>query len=310
VTERPTYFWSYALSIGLTISGGALAVVSVLAYFMPGTLIPADTAKTLCVVAFACMVGFSVACANCTAGAAQHAISASKFYPWTFWPALICTLGFCVTTGIGVHLGWSLMTQGIASHELPDARIVTGAAVFIALAKPAMNWIIEGRRGIDRDAADAEQAVENARIEAIRQRDREARPDNVTQLRPKTRRSIVGAAAAASAMLLGGPQDAADAAPQTQLDAPHTDASDAPETHQETQAAAPASLPQTQPKTQRRGASKRKPTDYETRVSEAKRLLTTQPDVSNREIARRAGVSPSKVDRLVREMTPLRNAAA
>lgn len=302
MTERPTYFWSYALSWGLTISGGTLAVVSVLAYFLPETMIAPDVARLLCVFAFAGMVGFSVACANCTAAAAQHAIR-HKFYAATFWPALICTLGFCVTTGIGVHLGWALMTSGLASHDLPDARLVNGAAVFIALAKPAMNWIIEGRRGIDKDAADAAEAIENQRLDAIRREDRDASGSNVTQLRPRTRRTVVGAAAAASALLLGSPHDAAEAAPQTQFDAPHTGASDAAETH--AAEAPPERVRRTSGRT-----NKRTPPDYETRVLVARELLLTQPSLSNREVARRSRVSPSKIDRLARELTPLREAAA
>jgi len=298
LSERPTYLWSYLLSWGLTVSGGTLAVVSVLAYFMPGTIIPPDISRLLCVIAFAGMVGFSVACANCTAAAAQHAISASKFYVWTFWPALICTFGFCVTTGIGVHLGWSLMTQGITSHDLPDAMLVNAAAVFIALAKPAMNWIIEGRRGIDRDASDAAEVAENARLDAVRLADIASRSENVTQLRPRLRRNVVGAAAAASALLLSAPHDVAEAAPLTQTDAP--------ETQTQGSDAAPASAPSPA----RRSAAKRTASSYETRVANARKMLLDEPHLSNREVARRTHVSPSKVDRLARELMPMRNGAA
>ena len=309
--ERPTYFWSYALSWGLTISGGALAVVSVLAYFLPETLIAPDAARLLCVLAFAGMVGFSVACANCTAAAAQHALSRKGcFYAWTFWPALVCTLGFCVTTGIGVHLGWSLMTEGIASHELPDARLVNGAAVFIALAKPGMNWIIEGRKAIDKDASDAAEAVENARLDAIRQADIASRAGNVTQLRPKPRRTTSGAAAIGALALLGAPQDAAEAAPQTQGDPPCGTRPDASASAMETHSAAPQDASEPRVRRTPRSASRRTPPDYETRVIVARELLQTQPHLSNREVARRARVSASKVDRLAREMTPLRTAAA
>lgn len=308
MSERPTYAWSYALSWGLTISGGTLAVVSVLAYFLPATMLGAQSAKLLCVFAFAAMVGFSVACANCCAGAAMHAVTAqtaSKSYWSTFWPAIGCMFGFCVTTGIGVHLGWALMTQGVASHDLPDARLVNGAAIFIALAKPGMNWIIQGRRGMDKDAADAAEVIENARLDARHKTEIESRNSNVTHLRPKTGRTIAGAAAAASLTLLGAPRDASAEAPQTQQDAHRVSTSDAPEVQTE----APLDAPTVAPQTRSRRSVGRKPTDYETRVCEAKRLLTTQPNMSNRQIAKQTRISPSKVDRLARDMTPLRGVA-
>lgn len=293
MTDRPTYVWSYGFSWGLTVSGGTLAVVSVLAYFLPHTLIAPDDAKLLCVIAFAGMVGFSVACANCTAAAAQHAVARSRFYPATFWPALVCTLGFCVTTGIGVHLGWTLMTQGIASHDLPDARLVNSAAVFIALAKPAMNWIIEGRRGIDRDDADLAEAAENARFDALRQAERDTRPSNVTHLPPRVRRTASGAAALGALAALGAPHDAAEAAPRAQLEP----ASDAPS---EAPAEAPAA-PQTQPDP-----------DPDARRVKAREMIQAAPQtrLSNRAIARETGLSPSTIDRMVRELTPLRERAA
>lgn len=319
MSERPSYRWSYGLSFGLTASGGALAVVSVLAYFMPATLIPTDAARLLCVIAFAAMVGFSVACANCTAAAAQHALSRpERFYAWTFWPALICTLGFCVTTGIGVHLGWSLMTRGITSHELPDARIVTGAAVFIALAKPAMNWIIEGRKIIDKDASDAAETVENARLDAIRKAEIEARAQpNVTHLRPRHThvRSVArGAVAIASMIALGDAQDASAAAPQTQ-------AQPAPETQPDAQEEAPAPEVETRqqthmpclpaaPQTQRRRTSKRTKDDFDARCRQARTLLLQTPAPSNRKVAKATRLSASTVDRIAREVTPLRTSAA
>ena len=308
--EHRTYVWSYFLSWGLTISGGALAVVSVLAYFLPDTIIKPDAARLLCVIAFAAMVGFSVACANCTAAAAQHAISRQgHFYAATFWPAIACTLGFCVTTGIGVHLGWVLMTQGIASHDLPDARLVNGAAVFIALAKPGMNWIIEGRKAIDKDERAEAEAKEDARVKAeaeARRAETEARAGNVTQLRPKSKRVTAGAAALASLTLMGSPHGAAEAVPQTQSDAPRQTQLDASASPVEKHLA--TALPP--PQTHRKRASRRATPDYETRVAYAKELLLTQPSLSNREVARRAEVSASTADRLARELTPLSNTAA
>lgn len=312
--ERPSYLWSVVCAWALTIAVGALTVAGVLAMFM--RLGPDGDAalRTLCVISFAAVAGLALANANNAAAAAMHAMTRGTHWKQWHWPtllpALICAAGFCLSSVIGVHLGWEIMTRGATHAELPEAPQVLIAAAFLAFAKPAMSWVIEGRRAMDKADADAAEALENTRLDALRQAEIASRnppaSDNVTHLRPRQRRTVVGAAAAASALLLGAPHDAAEAAPLTQQDAPTQPASDAPETQPETQAEAP----QPAPKTRVSGAAKRKPTDYETRVSEARRLLTTQPDMSNREIARRTGVSPSKVDRLVREMTPLRASAA
>ena len=308
--DRQTYLWSVVCAWALTIAVGSLTVAGVLAMFM--RLGPSGDAalRTLCVISFAAVAGLALANANNAAAAAMHAMSRgthSKDWHWpTLAPALVCAAGFCLSSVIGVHLGWEIMTRGSTHAELPEAPQVLIAAAFLAFAKPAMSWVIEGRRSLDKADADAAEATENARLDALRQAEIASRSDNVTPLRQRNRRNVVGAAAAASALLLGAPHDAAAAAPQTQQDTPTQPASDAPETQPETQSEAP----QPTAKTRVSGASKRKPTDYETRVSEARRLLTTQPDMSNREIARRTGVSPSKVDRLVREMTPLRASAA
>lgn len=291
MTEPRSYAWSYLLSWGLTISGGALAVVSVLAYFLPASMVDPDATRLLCVIAFAAMVGFSVACANCTAAAAQHAISRRRKYPAVLWPALLCTLGFCLASGIGVHLGWALMTQGVTAHDLPDAWVVNSAAIFIALAKPAMNWIIEGRKGIDRDDAAEAQIAEDARLDAARQRDRDiAQAHNVTHL-PRTRRVTAGAAAIIAAASLGAPHDAAEAAPLVQTDTPEA-------TQQEAATDAPTKAPRT------------RLTALEKKRQEATRLLLENvPGRSNRQIAKMTSLSASTIDRIARALSPLEQAA-
>jgi hypothetical protein len=253
--------------------------------------------RTLCVISFAAVAGLALANANNAASAAMHAMSRGTH--WTHWhfatlvPAVICAVGFCLSSVIGVHLGWEIMTQGVTHAQPPKAEQVLIAAAFLAFAKPAMSWVIEGRRTMDKAEADAAEALENARLDALRQADIASRSPNVTHLPSRVRRTLAGAAAfALAASAASGTQ--ADAAPQVQEDAPSpTPASDAL-THSEyasveTPLASDAA--------------------YDARVEEARRLLLSGGR-SNRAIARLTHLSPSKVDRLAREMTPMRSAAA
>ena len=121
-TERPSYLWSVVCAWALTIAVGALTVAGVLAMFM--RLGPDGDAalRTLCVISFAAVAGLALANANNAASAAMHAMSrGTQWKQWhhpTLIPALICAAGFCLSSVIGVHLGWEIMTRGSTHAEM------------------------------------------------------------------------------------------------------------------------------------------------------------------------------------------------
>ena len=298
----PAYLFSICASWGLTASGGLLAVVGVVAAFMPPEVMDANLTRSLCVWGFAGMTGFAVACGQCAAAAAMHACERGRFVKVVFWPALVCVIGFAVASGIGIHLGWSILAHGSAVKALPADWIVNCAAAFVALAKPSMSWIIQGRKGIDALDAEARDREEEARLEAARQRDREAtiaNAPNVTALRQKR---VSGAAAAASFFALAAPGGASEAAPVVQHEAPQMTQPDA---RNEAPREAPNAAPRAAPKTR---VTKQDKMRQAVMLAVLQRGAASEP--SNRAIAERLGCSASTVDRAVKAMTPLQGAAA
>jgi hypothetical protein len=208
-----------------------------------------------------------------------------------------------------VHLGWTLMTVGLASHALPDARIVLAASVFIALAKPGMNWIIEGRKALDKLDAERAAREQAQELERTRAQDRAlaASRDSGGQKTRQRGTSAAGAwvpkvVAAVAAASLGAPQDAAAEAGPVQ---PVTHSRDASMTQV---ADASASVDEAPPakRVKRVVRQKQKQQDaYEAARQRAREMLRETHPLSNRAIARETGLSPSTVDRMAREMTPL-----
>ena len=166
-TER-SYPWSTFCAWGLTGSVAVLGVAGAVAMFEP-----AANLNGVCVAAFAAMAAFSIAGANNAAAAAMHALSASggwrKWHWPTLAPAIVCAIGFAIASNIGVHLGWSILAAGAAQPQhLPSASQIDMAALFLCFAKPAMTWVIEGRRTMDREAKAAADKAEADELAARR----------------------------------------------------------------------------------------------------------------------------------------------
>lgn len=294
MTARPSYIWSMACAWALTLAVGALTVSGVLAKFLPAQDAATAPLRVVCVVSFACVAALSLANANNAAYAAQHAASRSG-QGKVFWPAMICAIGFASASVIGVDLGWGVMAHGASPAEMPQTSAVLAAGAFLGFAKIAMSWIIEGRKAMDKADAEEAERLDNARFDARRQADLTNRPAaNVTHFRPGAKRMATGAAALALGAAIGAPHSAAETAPAVQVDAPYPTASEAP--------------------VRRAATHPRKPTRiqaaFDARVAQARQMLAEQNRPSNREIARRTHLSASKVDRLAREMIPLRDAQA
>jgi hypothetical protein len=180
--EQRDYTWSSIFAWGLTLSGATLATGGVIGMFWPQLDI-----SWLCVAAFAAMMAFGIGLVNCAASGAMHAIKhrkadGGKVDYAVLLPALLCCLGFAFATNIGVHMGWEIVKANApAGAHLPPAATVDIVFYIFAFAKPAMAWIVEGRKAMDaetmanrqalrrREAAElvaAEAAVELRKLEA------------------------------------------------------------------------------------------------------------------------------------------------
>jgi hypothetical protein len=182
--EQRNYTWSSIFAWGLTLSGATLATGGVLGMFWPQMDI-----SWLCVAAFAAMMAFGIGLVNCAASGAMHAIKhrksdGGKVDYAVLLPALACCVGFAFATNIGVHMGWEIVkVNAPAGAHLPPAFTIDAVFYIFAFAKPAMAWIVEGRKAMDaetmatrqaqrrKEAAElaaAEFAMETARAETAR----------------------------------------------------------------------------------------------------------------------------------------------
>lgn len=225
--EQRNYTWSSIFAWGLTLSGATLATGGVVGMFWPQLDI-----SWLCVAAFAAMMAFGIGLVNCAASGAMHAIKHRKAdggkVDWAvLLPALLCCVGFAFATNIGVHMGWEIVKANApAGAALPPATTVDIVFYIFAFAKPAMAWIVEGRKSMDAEAhamrqaqrrkeaaemAAAEAAAEAAKAEAARREQERAeaaraetetkpraprRPKTEEELREAARRAVARRAAA------------------------------------------------------------------------------------------------------------------
>lgn len=158
MTQRE-YTWSSIFAWGLTLSGAVLATGGVIGMFWPQLDI-----GWLCIIAFAGMMAFGIGLVNCSAAGALQAIKHRKAnggqIDWSVLiPAIACCLGFVFATNVGVHLGWEIVTtHAPAGAKLPPAMTVDAVFYIFAFAKPAMAWIVEGRKAMDAEDYAARQA--------------------------------------------------------------------------------------------------------------------------------------------------------
>ncbi len=169
------YTWSSIFAWGLTLSGAVLATGGAIGMFWPHLDI-----SWMCVVAFAGMMAFGIGLVNCSAAGALQAIKHRKpdgrQVEWAVLiPALVCTLGFVFATNVGVHMGWEIVIANAPEGaKLPPAVVVDSVFYIFAFAKPAMAWIVEGRKSMDAEAyaahraARRQEANEMAEAEMIR----------------------------------------------------------------------------------------------------------------------------------------------
>lgn len=154
------YTWSSIFAWGLTLSGAVLATGGVIGMFWPKLDI-----SGLCVIAFAGMMAFGIGLVNCAASGAMHAIKHRKpdgsQVEWAvLLPALICCVGFVFATNVGVHLGWEIVIANAPEGaKLPPAVTVDAVFYIFAFAKPAMAWIVEGRKSMDAEAYEAHRSM-------------------------------------------------------------------------------------------------------------------------------------------------------
>jgi hypothetical protein len=207
--ERRDYRWSSIFAWGLTLSGAALATGGVIGMFWPHLNI-----SWLCVAAFAGMMAFGIGLVNCSAAGALHALKHRKAdgrqVDWAILaPALACCLGFVFATNIGVHMGWEIVkTNAPDGARLPQDAIVDIVFYIFAFAKPAMAWIVEGRKAMDAEteaarlAARRKEAAELAAAESAVARKTKKAPairaaaKRAAETQEKAEKDSVGAATA------------------------------------------------------------------------------------------------------------------
>ena len=159
MTQRE-YTWSSIFAWGLTLSGAVLATGGVIGMFWPQLDI-----GWLCIIAFAGMMAFGIGLVNCSAAGALQAIKHRKpngrQVEWAVLiPALACCLGFVFATNVGVHLGWEIVTVNAPEGaRLPPVVTIDAVFYIFAIAKPAMAWIVEGRKTMDAEDFAARQAM-------------------------------------------------------------------------------------------------------------------------------------------------------
>jgi hypothetical protein len=213
--EQREYTWSSIFAWGLTLSGAALATGGVVGMFWPQLDI-----SWLCVTAFAAMMAFGIGLVNCAASGAMHAIKHRKAdggkVDWAvLLPALLCCVGFAFATNIGVHMGWEIVKANApAGAKLPPATTVDIVFYIFAFAKPAMAWIVEGRKAMDAETyanrqaqrrkeaaqmAAAEAALEAAKIEAAKLEAARLEADRAEKAKAEAAIAEAGAIAAAVA---------------------------------------------------------------------------------------------------------------
>lgn len=154
------YTWSSIFAWGLTLSGAVLATGGAIGMFWPKLDI-----GWICVIAFAGMMAFGIGLVNCSAAGALQAIKHRKpdgrQVEWAVLiPALACTIGFVFATNVGVHMGWEIVIANAPDGaKLPPAIMVDAVFYIFAFAKPAMAWIVEGRKAMDAEAYAAHRSM-------------------------------------------------------------------------------------------------------------------------------------------------------
>jgi len=169
------YTWSSIFAWGLTLSGAILATGGVIGMFWPQLDI-----SWICIIAFAGMMAFGIGLVNTSAAGALQAIKHRKpdgrQVEWAVLiPALACCVGFVFATNVGVHLGWEIVIANAPEGaKLPPTMTIDAVFYIFAFAKPAMAWIVEGRKTMDAEdyaalrARRQKEAAEMAEAEMIR----------------------------------------------------------------------------------------------------------------------------------------------
>jgi len=221
-----SYRLSELVSVAMPAATGVMLFTGILLWksdWVPAGMV--EVLKPLCLAAFAVMGVSAVAAGACMAAHAMAAHAAGATFKGLFRVALIFSAGFALVGALGVHIGWEVLTKpSMAEMALPTSGVIVAASLFLAFAKNAFWFVLEGRKQVDRwiEAEDEKQIrAEAAQREAV-QDQRRARLSLVSGI------GALGAAAALAGAGFAGPAveppkvEEASAAPvKSTADAPH-----------------------------------------------------------------------------------------
>ena len=204
------YRWSAWSAAGLVVSVGTMLVSGVLLLFLPVSDAWRDALRTACTLGVAGMGLCALIAAQCAASHAHAGWEARRWLSLCL-PGLALMIGLALTSMVGVHLGWQVLTLG-APEALPSSAQITAASLFLALSKPAMSWLVAARRSVDREREAQEQ---RETINLAREREQRAQE---AEERRRALRSVGVAGAAGLALAAGGLTVSEIAAPTETLE--------------------------------------------------------------------------------------------
>jgi hypothetical protein len=147
-----TYRLSELVSVAMPAATGVMLFTGILLWksdWVPAELVP--WLKPLCLAAFAVMGVSAVAAGACMAAHAMAAHTAGGTFKGLSRVALVFSAGFALVGALGVHIGWEVLTKAsMAEMALPSSGVIVAASLFLAFAKNAFWFVLEGRKQVDR----------------------------------------------------------------------------------------------------------------------------------------------------------------
>ena len=115
--------------------------------------------RVACLGAFAVLAAAAVGAASCMAAHAAAAQQLGREWRRVYVPAWIYAVIFAFAGGFGIEIGYYVV-QGadLKAASMPDPSISVAVSVFLALGKIVFQFVLEGRKQVDRELENREAA--------------------------------------------------------------------------------------------------------------------------------------------------------